>query len=112
MRLVQEGRPEIEGDTDTLPKAFVYCLREEVGEDEAQARFQTCVFTLFSQRTLLRPGAALSLRAFAAFLNCLQSARRLRLMLQLSDASPGASWRKRRLLAHLASPYDQAGTRG
>ena len=43
VRLVQEGRPEIEGDTDTLPKAFAK-LSEEIGEDEARARFQNLRF--------------------------------------------------------------------
>lgn len=43
VRSVREGRPEIEGDTDTLPKAFEQ-LSEEIGEEAALAKLDALRF--------------------------------------------------------------------
>lgn len=43
VRLVREGRPEIEGEIDTIPKAVAQ-LREEIGEDLARERLQNLRF--------------------------------------------------------------------
>lgn len=43
VRLVREGRAEIEGDVDTVPKAFAQ-LKEELGEEEALERLENLRF--------------------------------------------------------------------
>ena len=43
VRLLREGRPEIEGDTDTIIKAFSQ-LSEEIGEDAARTRLENLRF--------------------------------------------------------------------
>ncbi|MDF1489107.1 phosphoenolpyruvate carboxylase [Tessaracoccus caeni] len=43
IRMVREGDPEVEGATDTIPKAMA-CLREEIGEEAAQRRLERLRF--------------------------------------------------------------------
>lgn len=70
VRLVREGRPEVEGEIDTIPKAIAQ-LSEEIGEDAARERLRGLrfhpVFTAHPTEARRRAVAS-SVRRLAALL--------------------------------------------